>query len=94
MVGQIVRSKTDVLAQFDPRRQAAIEAGTSMSAVILRFPFRTVRVEPERDGEGWLVVAGSHAWLHGGFGGALQDAFELARCYGVAVVSGAGRFVP
>jgi hypothetical protein len=34
MVGQIVRSKTDVLAQFDPRRQAAIENQNVMTTTI------------------------------------------------------------
>ena len=38
-----------------------------MTAIILPFtrgPFN-VRIEPERGGEGWLVIARSHGWLHG-----------------------------
>jgi hypothetical protein len=70
-----------------------------MSAIILRLPLRgrfDIRVEREADSEGWLVLTRDrqHGWLHGDFDGAQQDAGAIARGYGVAVVSSAGRRVP
>ena len=68
-----------------------------MSAIILKFPPRgpfTVYVEHERDGDGWMAIARSHAWLHGSFAAAHQDARDIARGYGVAVVSSAGMRAP
>ena len=49
-----------------------------MTAIILPFtrgPFN-VRVEPERGGEGWMVVTRgrTHGWLHGDRSAALADA--------------------
>jgi hypothetical protein len=61
-----------------------------MSAVILRFPNRgpfAVRVEHEVDGDGWMVIACDHAWLHGGRNGAILDADQIAAGFGVSVRS-------
>ena len=62
-----------------------------MSAVILRFPLLDlVRVQRERDAEGWVVIGPrGHGWLHGDFHGALDDARWIAAGYGVAVQSSA-----
>lgn len=60
-----------------------------MTAIILPFtrgPFN-VRIEPERGGEGWLVIARSHGWLHGGHDAALADARSIANDFGVSVGS-------
>ena len=67
-----------------------------MSAIILPFtrgPFN-VRVERERDGEGWLVLARSHGWLHGDRNTALADAHSIAGGFGVGVGSSAWRGWP
>jgi hypothetical protein len=61
-----------------------------MTAVVLKFPRRgpfAVRVEPEGDGGGWLVIARSHGWLCGERDNALHDACEIANGFGVAVRS-------
>jgi hypothetical protein len=62
-----------------------------MSAIILPFtrgPFE-VRIEPERGGEGWMVIARSHGWLHGDRNTALADAHSVAGGFGVTVRSSA-----
>ena len=51
-----------------------------MTAAVVRFPF--CRIEPilivrERGGDGWIVLAGSHGWIHGDRRGALADAHWL-----------------
>jgi hypothetical protein len=64
-----------------------------MTAIILPFtrgPFN-VRVEPERGGEGWMVIARSHGWLHGDRSAALTDANLIANGFGVSVGSSAWR---
>jgi hypothetical protein len=48
-----------------------------------RGPF-AVRIS--REDSAWLVVARSHAWLHGSRREAQADAEWIARGYGVAVV--------
>ncbi len=57
---------------------------------IIKFPRRRQRaiiVEPERDGEGWLVIRGSHGgWLHGSALSAFLEAQHLAGIDSVAVV--------
>ena len=61
-----------------------------MTAIILKFPPRppfAVRVERERDGEGWLVVCRSHGWLHGDFNAAIHDARIVVAGHGVTVRS-------
>jgi hypothetical protein len=48
-----------------------------MTAVIIRFSLSRVAsilVVRERDGAGWLVLAGAHGWLHGDRRSALADA--------------------
>jgi len=70
-----------------------------MTAIILKFPPRgvyadAVRVERERGTEGWLTLANAFGWAHGDFASALRDAHEIARDYGVAVISSAGRWTP
>ena len=67
-----------------------------MSNIIVPFPNRgpfVVRIERERDGEGWLVLARSHGWLHGDFYAATVDAREIASGFGVSVGSSAWRNV-
>jgi hypothetical protein len=44
-------------------------------------------VEPEWDGEGWLVIARDHGWVHGDRRAAILDAHAVANGFGVAVVS-------
>jgi hypothetical protein len=53
-----------------------------MTAVVVRFPPRRIRsilIVREREGDGWLVLANSHGWLHGDRRAALADARWLAR---------------
>jgi hypothetical protein len=63
-----------------------------MTATIIQFPPRppfAVRVERERDSEGWLVRTHNreHGWLSGDFSAPLHDARELGTGFGVAVIS-------
>jgi hypothetical protein len=47
---------------------------------VIRFPLRriaSVLVVRERGGDGWLVLAGAHGWLHGDRRSALEDAHWL-----------------
>jgi hypothetical protein len=60
-----------------------------MSATVLQFPQRqqlAIRVEREHDGEGFLVIRGSHGWLHGSAASAFLEAQQLASIDSVAVV--------
>jgi hypothetical protein len=64
-------------------------------AKILQFPSSlalALRVEPERGGEGWLVLTHNreHGFLHGDFRSALRDAQSIAADLGVVVRSSAG----
>jgi RIO-like serine/threonine protein kinase len=43
--------------------------------VVLHRP----RIERERDGEAWLVILGSHGWLHGNREQALHEFAALER---------------
>jgi hypothetical protein len=64
-----------------------------MSAQIIQFPPRGpfyVRVERERDGDGWLAIAPNHGWMHGDFYSALCAARSIASGFGVCVRSSAG----
>jgi hypothetical protein len=68
-----------------------------VSAVILRFPPRnpfSVRVEPEIGGDGWLVLAREHGWLHGSFDAALLEAHEIASGFGTVARSSAEGIAP
>lgn len=49
-------------------------------AITIRFPLRqvTIFIARERDGEGWLALAGSHGWLFGSFDEALHEGRWLA----------------
>jgi hypothetical protein len=42
---------------------------------VIKFP--GPRVEPERDGAGWLVHRGNHGWLHGDRRQALRERDEI-----------------
>jgi hypothetical protein len=60
-----------------------------MTAAILRFPPRrasAIFVCEERDGGGWLALAGSHGWLHGSHGDAAADARWLANNHGLPII--------
>jgi hypothetical protein len=59
-----------------------------MSARILRFPLRRVRsvlIVRERDGAGWLALAGGHGWLCGSLAEARREAWWLARNLGLPI---------
>jgi hypothetical protein len=56
-----------------------------MSAVT-RFPMRrSLAVWVRRDEAAWLVLAGSHGWLHGDRASALADARWLSRNRGYPI---------
>jgi hypothetical protein len=51
-------------------------------SAVIRFPsrrFAAVLVCRQRDGEGWLAIAGSHGWLFGSILEARAEARWLAR---------------
>jgi hypothetical protein len=59
-----------------------------MSSAVVRFPPRrmaAVFICEERSGAGWLVLTGSHGWLHGDRRAALADAHWLAWYLGLPV---------
>jgi hypothetical protein len=59
-----------------------------MTTRVIRFPLRRVAsilIVPERDGEGWLALVGSHGSLFGSLDTALYEAKRLARNYGLPV---------
>jgi hypothetical protein len=56
--------------------------------VVVRFPPRTagaIFICEERDGDGWLVLARDHGWLHGSRSDALEDAAWLASNLGFPI---------
>jgi hypothetical protein len=60
-----------------------------MTANVIAFPRRrqpAIVIEPERNGEGWLVIRSSHGWLHGSATSAFLDALELASADSVAIM--------
>jgi hypothetical protein len=62
-------------------------------ARILKFPSSRaygVRVERERDGDGWLVLCNAAGWLHGAWHTAAHDAREIAAGFGTSARSSAG----
>jgi hypothetical protein len=57
-----------------------------MTAQIIPFPHRLPpSVIVMREEAAWLVVAGSHGWLHGDHRVAMQDARWLARNLGLPI---------
>jgi hypothetical protein len=59
-----------------------------MSGGVIRFPsrrFAAVLVCRQREGEGWLVCARDHGWLHGDRRSALTDAHWLAWNLGLPI---------
>jgi hypothetical protein len=59
-----------------------------MTAVIIRFSLRRVAsilVVRERDGAGWLALAGSHGWVFGSRADAVAEARWLARNFGLPI---------
>lgn len=65
---------------------------------VISFPssraLRAVRVERERDGDGWITLWDATGWLHGDFHSAFRDAQGIARGYSTGVTSSAGRIFP
>ena len=55
-----------------------------MTAVILPFPIRHVRIA--REGPAWLVISRDHGWLHGSRADAAADARWLANNHGVPII--------
>jgi hypothetical protein len=61
-----------------------------MSARLIRFPARHAScIWMLREGAAWLVLAGSHGWLHGDYHTARADAQWLARNLGLPIRSAA-----
>ena len=59
-----------------------------MTAAITRFPLRrdsSILIVRERDGGGWLALAGGHGWLFGEREDAISEAQWLARNLGLPV---------
>jgi hypothetical protein len=59
---------------------------------VIRFPLRrvgTILICRERNGSGWLVLHGSHGWLHGDYDAAIDDARWLAGNSGLPIRWGA-----
>jgi hypothetical protein len=55
---------------------------------LIRFPPRRVRaviICRERDGDGWLVIAGAHGWLCGSRAEAFAEAVWLADNLGLPI---------
>jgi hypothetical protein len=64
--------KVEELRIQEPRSSNEEPQSKQGSSSIIAAPF--VRVEPERDGEGWLVItANGHGWLHGSGSRALRE---------------------
>jgi hypothetical protein len=71
--------KAEELRIQEPR--SSNESPQSKQGSIIVAPF--VRVERERDGEGWIVIAANgHGWLHGDRPKALRDKRWLDRQWG------------
>jgi hypothetical protein len=65
-------------AHFDNRSDARI----------IRFPLRAINaviVCRERDGTGWLTIAGPHGWLFGSLAAARAEAHWLADNLGLPI---------
>jgi hypothetical protein len=60
-----------------------------VAAIVIRFPPRrasAIFLCEERDGDGWLVLARGHGWLHGSRSDALENARWLARNLGFSII--------
>jgi hypothetical protein len=68
---------------------AAAEAMMSTTPIspIRKIPRRRVAIliVRERDGEGWLALAGSHGWLFGSLEDARREAKWLSRNFAVPI---------
>jgi hypothetical protein len=69
------RTKADIATIRDAVIEVSGCGTRNISATLIFFPGR--RIEPERDGEGWLVTRGEHGWLHGDRAAALAELREL-----------------
>jgi hypothetical protein len=59
-----------------------------VSATVIRFPPRrmaAVFICKERNGSGWLAIAGAHAWLFGSHDQAVAEARWLAANLGFPI---------
>jgi hypothetical protein len=71
-------------------RRSRDKGNRAMPADIIRFPQRRrTAVFIVVDDDGWLVLAGSHGWLHGDYDAALTDARWLARNLALSIRSAA-----
>jgi hypothetical protein len=87
--GDLGPGMKDGLDQQQPSSSAIaeVEQGETVQALLRReqrcgitIPFCRPRIEPERDGWGWLVLLPSgHAWLAGDRRAALTEFAELER---------------
>ena len=72
----------------------AESAGLNSPAKILAFPSsricRAVRVERERDGDAWIVIADAVGDIFGSYTDAIQEACVIARTLDLTIRSSAG----
>jgi hypothetical protein len=54
---------------------------------VIRFPARNAAAifVREMPGDGWLVLARDHGWIHGDYTSAVEDASWLANNFGLPV---------
>jgi hypothetical protein len=62
-------------------------SANTVSSILIRFPLRRVAVliTRERDGGGWLCLAGEHGWLSGSLEAARYEAKWLAKNLAVPI---------
>jgi hypothetical protein len=74
-----------------PRKVVYNPSSGRKPGIILGFPSSrmtgAVRVERERDGLGWITLAGACGWIHGDRASALRDAYDIAAGLGLTVRS-------
>ena len=61
----------------------------ALTMTIVRFPPRSVRVVlivRERDGTGWITIAGAHGWLSGSLADARAEAHWLSHNLNLPIV--------
>jgi len=73
-------------AKTKPRQDRGVKRGPG-SGRLLHFPARCVWIL--REDAAWLVLAGSHGWLHGDYHTACTDAQWLAQNLGLPIRSAA-----